>query len=232
MRQILAYLLAVVLITGGMVGIPEVAMAANVNAGFQFGFGTGSIGCTKFNDFIQVNVDGSIDSVFLDQSNFDKNVYIENARFYGEIDNLPREITPENGAMKRILASSFQGLDPNGSFGLVTQYASGFEGQEFARSANPVVTGKYNGYILLKREGRVFAKPNVAVSTSTVTTKLLTFTCGSRDEDNSSSKNTRVQDLPRVILKQVGKVVSTPETIQQLLREIQKQAVKVRVRVR
>jgi hypothetical protein len=69
------------------------------------------------------------------------------------------------------------------------------------------------------------------LSTSTVTSKLLTFTCGNLDNDESYLKTTQIQDMPRVIVKQIGRGVSSPEIIK-LLREIQKQSVKVRVRVR
>jgi hypothetical protein len=229
-RRAIAGLLVLMIGIGGFV---DEVRAANVNANFQFGFGTGSIGCTKFNKSIEVNVTGSVDDVFLDnQSNFDKNVYVDSVQFYGTVDALPLEMTTGNGRIKNILSGAFVNLDPYGSFGLAGQYASGFEGREFSASEAPVVTGKYNGFILLKREGKVFAKPNIAVSTSTVTTKFLTFTCGNLDNDESYLKTTRIQDMPRVIVRQIGRTVSTPETIQQLLREIQKQSVKVRVRVR
>jgi hypothetical protein len=231
-KRTIAALLAIMIAICGMGVAPGAAWAANVDAGFQFIQGTGSIGCTKFGDNVEVNVAGLMDDFFITQPILENNVFIDSARFYGMLDGLSRDITPENGTMKNTISGTFAEIDPNGIFGFTNKYASGFTGREFAKSGAPVVTGRYNGFILLKRDGKVFAKPNIAVSTSTVVSKFLTFTCGNRDEDGLYQKNTSIQDMPRVIVKQIGRVVSSPETIQQMLREIQKQSVKVRVRVR
>jgi hypothetical protein len=225
----IAGLLAVLVMVGGILGESGVAWAiSGATAPFQFVVGSGSIGCNKFLNIVTVNLTGKIEKEFADKPNFDDNFYIDEARFYGLIDGVNRDLLPELKNVKYLADAQFQNMDPDGIFRFYKQYAIEFSGQETLYTETPVVVGQYSGSVLTKKAGRIQVRQAL---TEPGGQPHLDFQCGSRDEDTSSIKNTKLMDLPTVIVRQVGRGVSNPEIIK-LLREVQKQTVNVRVRVR